>query len=249
MIGPFVSGLIIDHLGMDLPWLIMAALSAFIGLMLPILISSGRQSQKSFPDPDPPKARIRDLINITTIVGILSSFVILFALGSRRIFYPIFLKDLGFSASVIGAMMSLRAFVTLFSRMSAGPAARRFGSRMAVLSVCLFVLTLGIGTTSICRTIALLVINSVVMGLGLGMAMPLSQATVFESAPADQKGIAMGVRMTGNRLAQMTSPLLFGIVSQFYGIPTAFWIAGLILFLVSVPVFLWWRRTEGNSTN
>ena len=247
MIGPTMSGIIIDHVGLDLPWLIMAALSAFTALMLPFLISSGQQSQKSVPDPDHPKARIRDLINITTIVGILSSFVIIFALGSRRIFYPIFLKDLGFSASVIGAMMSVRAFVTLFSRMSAGPAVRRFGSRMAILNVCLFVLALGIGTTSLCRTLALIVINSVVMGLGLGMAMPLSQATVFESAPTDQKGIAMGVRMTGNRLAQMSSPLLFGIVTQVFGISTAFWVGGLILFLVSVPVFLWWRGTEGKS--
>jgi len=259
MIGPAVSGVIIDNLGMRPPWLIMATLIAFTGCMLPFQISSGRRSPQSdsdrgdqnrnSPDAAPSKVRLRDLMNITTLVGILSSFVIIFALGSRRIFYPIFLKDLGFSASVIGAMMSVRGFIATVSRMSTGTVARRFGSRITILSGCLFVLALGIGTTSTCRTLPLLVVNSVIIGIGFGFAMPLSQATVFESAPADQKGIAMGVRMTGNRLAQMSSPLLFGIVTQFYGISTAFWAAGLILFLVSVPIFLWWKRTEGNSTS
>ena len=118
---------------------------------------------------------------------------------------------------------------------------------MAILSGCLLVLAIGLGTTSICRTIALLVVNSVFIGLGTGMAFPLSQATVFESAPPDRKGIAMGVRMTGNRLAQMSGPLLFGVVTQFFMISTAFWVAGLILFVVSIPVFFWWKKTGGRS--
>jgi MFS family permease len=244
MIGPTLSGVIIDHLGLRPPWLIMACLSILTGAVLPFFIKSGRWAQESESKPETEKASIKDLINITTFIGILSSFVIIFALGSRRIFYPVFLKEIGFSASVIGAMMSVRGFVAMISRMSIGTVVHRLGSRIAVLSICLFILAFGIGSTPLCRTITLLVLNSAFIGIGFGMAMPLSQATVFDSAQPSQKGIAMGVRMTGNRLAQMLSPLLFGAVTQFSGLSTAFWVAGLLLFVVSIPVFLWWKGTE-----
>jgi MFS family permease len=249
MIGPTLSGVIIDNISMRLPWLIMAVMSLVMGCLLPFLISSGRWSPTEGEEPRSSKVRLRDLMSVATFIGILSSFVIIFALGARRIFYPLFLKDLGFSASVIGLMMTVRGFVAMFARMATGTVARKFGSRIAILSICLFILAAGIGSTPLCRTAFLLVVNSVIIGVGFGMAMPLSQATVFESAPADQKGIAMGVRMTGNRLAQMSSPLLFGVSIQFGGITSAFWLAGLILFVVSIPVFLWWRKSEGQSTS
>jgi MFS family permease len=75
----------------------------------------------------------------------------------------------------------------------------------------------------------------------------MSLATVFESVESPERGLAVGVRLTVNRLAQFVNPLLFGLLAQCFGISVAFWSAGIILFVVAVPVLLvlaWKRRVQ-----
>ena len=84
--------------------------------------------------------------------------------------------------------------------------------RPAALPLLLALLAAGIAATPFSTSIPLLVVNAVLIGVGFGMVTPLGQAIVFDGSTADNRSIAMGVRMTGNRLAQMASPLVFGFV-------------------------------------
>jgi MFS family permease len=249
MLGPLMAGLAMDSLGKPQTWLIMAGLSTVTAAWLLVLIrkeepanSVANETRESATRSL--RSRIAGLVNATTIVGILSSFSIIFALGARTSFYPVFLKGLGYSAALIGAMIAVRGFVAMLARMSIGPALRALGGRVRLLYLCLVILALGIGMTPLCRSIPMIVANSIIIGIGFGVAMPLSQAVVFDGAGAERRSVAMGVRMTGNRLAQMSSPLLFGYVIEWYTMAVAFVAGGILLFLASVPL-LRWTMTEG----
>ena len=128
--------------------------------------------------------------------------------------------------------------------MSIAAALRLLGGRFAVLSASLLLLALGIGMTPACTTIPLIVLNAIVIGVGFGVAMPLSQAVVFDSVPPDRRGVAMGARMTGNRTAQMAGPLLFGFVIRALQMSASFVIGGLLMFALAVPMLLWWARSR-----
>jgi predicted MFS family arabinose efflux permease len=185
---------------------------------------------------------LKDIVSWSTAVGFVASFTTVFALGVRESFYPVFLKGLGYPAAVTGAMMSTRGIVSFLSRFSLGPLVRMARDRFNLLCLCLAVLAFAIGTTFLCRTVPLLVVNSIVVGASFGMAIPLTQAMVFGSVPPGERGIAMGIRMTGNRLAQFSSPVLFGIVTQAGGISAAFGAGGSLMLLITGILFLTWGR-------
>ena len=244
MVGPAIAGLAMDTVGKPATWLVIAALIWATAVVAARVITPEAAPERR-EDPRPAGiARAKELFDLRTIIGILSSFAIIFALGARTSFYPLFLRDLGFSASLIGAMISVRGFVAMLARMSIGPAVRLFRGRLATLALCLVVLAVGIGMTPLCTSVPLIVLNAVVIGIGFGVAMPLSQAVVFDGARVEDRGVAMGIRMTGNRLAQIASPLLFGFVIEWSTMTTAFWLGGLALFLSSVPLLVWWRRNH-----
>ncbi len=203
----------------------------------------------SAPDLQPvPPAGIRSPSGIRSIFGpgsfiaILASFLVLFAMGTRTSFYPIYLQELGFSATLIGSMLSLRAMVSISTRLGMRWIIRKAGGDTPALLGALFLLAAAIGTTPLCRDIVSLSINSIAVGLGIGLSLPISMAIVSGGVTPERRSIAMGVRLTGNRLAQIINPLFFGLIAEWRSIVSAFFAGGLLLFLSTLPILSWWRR-------
>src|SRR5690554_1322075 len=82
-------------------------------------------------------------------------------------------------------------------------------------------------------------IYSIALGLGIGLALPLSMAIIADGVSLPDRGVAMGVRLTGNRLAQLVNPVFFGMVSQCWSLPAAFWWGGILLFAATGFLFFW----------
>lgn len=245
LIGPSFAGLIMDCYGKRPTWAVTAVVMAFTGLAFYKLIGPGRRERllgDELGAGDTPN--LKQLIDTTSVMAILASFVVIFAVGTRNTFYPVYLHNLGFTASVTGAMMSIRAFSSILVRSCMGGFVRMVGGRFPAIIISLFSLALGIGSTPFCRHPLTLSLNSLLVGFGIGMALPLSMATVADGVPPEKRGMAMGVRLTGNRLAELINPLFFGIISQWWGISTAFWTGGIILALVTLPILIWWARGD-----
>jgi MFS family permease len=242
MIGPVLAGVTIDGWGTGPTWLIMAGLSAMTAIVLPFFIGHGKTLVSSHPVQGTVRERIKTLLSGPAFAAILSSSVIIFAMGTRTTFFPVFMKELNFSATIIGILISARSFAAVFARMSVGRVVHILGGRFSAMFACFVLLSVGVGSLSLCRTIPLLVLNSIVIGIGYGLALTLSQAAVFAGAHPSGRAVALGVRLTGNRLAQMSSPLIFGVITQYFGLATAFWSGGAVLLCASVPLFLWWWR-------
>jgi MFS family permease len=228
MIGPPLSGFLIDSAGTSAAWLVMAILMTSTGIGLRFVVGAGAVER---PARDPVRRgpfRPASLLTLAVAVGILSSFVSIFALGVRASFLPVFLSRVGYSAFLIGAVEFVRGLTSVVARASIGPALRLCGGRLPLLTICQVILAAGIATTPLCVSVPLLMGNAVLIGMGFGVVTPICQAIVFEGAPSDHRSVAMGVRMTANRLAEMSA---------------AFVASGVLLFALTSPMAFWWMRT------
>lgn len=244
MIGPLLSGVLIDTAGKGVAWLVMAAIVTATGAGLRFVIGPGMVDSPSRGSGVRARPRLGDLLNAATAIGMLSSFVTIFALGVRSSFFPIYLKGIGYSASLIGAIDSVRGLTSVAARASIRPALRLLRGRFPLLTVCHLILVAGIATTPFCVSIPLLVANAILIGIGFGVVTPVSQAIVFDGASTEHRSVAMGVRMTGNRLAQMASPLVFGFVITGFDMGAAFVASGALLFVMTSPMLVWWSRSR-----
>lgn len=243
MIGPTAMGLIIDHFGQRPAWAVISGLLVLTALAFAVLIGHGSRTLPSSPSNLRPRARrrLKGLFSIPALVAILASFVVIFALGTRMTFFPLYVQELGLSASAIGVLLSLRALVTVCTRLLMRRLVLVTGGRFPALLAGMAALTLGIGLTSLCRGLYSLAAISVLVGLGVGVALPLSMAAVTEGVRPEDRGMALGIRLSGNRLARLINPVVFGLLIQRFGMSAAFPLGGVVLLAAIVPMFLWWR--------
>lgn len=250
LVGPFAAGLVIDQIGYPATWAGMTLIAALIGITLPRFISnialSDNKPKKAGDAPEKKKSW-RHYLNDYAIIAIIASFAVLFADGARTTFFPVLMDGFGYSATVIGFFLSLRAFVSMSVRAFMGRFIKAVGGRFPALIISIFIMSLGIGITPFCRGFISLTLNAALVGIGLGLALPLSMATVSEGVPPEDRGVAVGIRLSGNRLAQLINPIFFGILAQNLGFSLSFFAGGFILFLCAVPILVWWRNRAGNA--
>jgi MFS family permease len=70
----------------------------------------------------------------------------------------------------------------------------------------------------------ILVFLMLVLGVGLGLGQPMTIAWVANRASRDQRGTALAVRLTGNRLAQLVVPSLMGALAGATTVAAIFWV-------------------------
>jgi len=245
LIGPFTAGLLIDHAGYMTTWALITATSVLVIILLPRSISnlSGAINPLESTLAGPKKKKnLRHYLNNHAIIAIIASFAVLFADGARTTFFPVLMTDFGYSATAIGFFMSLRALVSMSVRGFMGRFIKAVGGRFPALIISILLMAIGIGITPFCRGYLALSLDALLVGLGLGLALPLSMATVSEGVPPEDRGIALGIRLTGNRLAQLVNPVFFGLLAQNLGFGPAFVTGGVVLLLCALPIIGWQRR-------
>ena len=72
------------------------------------------------------------------------------------------------------------------------------------------------------------------VGIGQGLSLPLLVATVSEEAPPDQRGVALGLRMSVNQGASTVAPIIAGGVAAALGIGLSFAFNGALSLLLLV---------------
>jgi MFS family permease len=76
--------------------------------------------------------------------------------------------------------------------------------------------------------------------------LPLLMATVSSEVPADQRGLALGLRMSMNQAAGAFAPVSVGLVAEPFGIPAALLVSAafsLTLLGASMGLYISRRRT------
>ena len=145
-------------------------------------------------------------------------------------FYPLLMVQKGFGASAIGTLLAVYAGVATVVTLSAGWIAARMGNAMASAAA-LGLGALGVALSPHLVEYPLVFLPAILVGIGQGLSLPLLVATVSEEAPPDQRGVALGLRMSVNQVASTIAPVIAGGVAAAIGVGLSFAFNGALSWL------------------
>jgi MFS family permease len=143
-------------------------------------------------------------------------------------YLPAYGEATGLSVETVGLLLSVRAGSSLVSRFFMTQLIERIG-RKRLLTLSAGMAAAGILALPFVPSTPVLFGLMVVIGLGLGLGQPMTIAWVANRSARRERGLALSVRVTGNRAALVSVPVVMGAIAGASGI-SAIWIA-LAVFL------------------
>jgi len=177
------------------------------------------------------KSRGRD--NQTWTVMLTSAIVV----ASQDVlitFIPAWAVSKGVTPSTVGWLLFSRAIFTLLIRTISTRMVRVFG-RNLVLRVSIASGIIGFSSLPFVNgQIAFL--SMLFLGIGLGIAQPMTLIMLMDNVGKSERGQALGVRMVGNRFGQFFLPLAMGQVAALSGIDAVWWATAVVTVMALVSI-------------
>ncbi|HET8678647.1 MAG TPA: MFS transporter [bacterium] len=239
LVGPVLGGFLADHWGFRAAFagsMTFAALTLLITRTLP-------EVQRTRADPVAPSSgTMQTLRQAATLLNdpgvsfvLLTNAALMFATSVRQSFFPLYLRDVGFSTTLIGVIFSLNSLCQMAIRPMIAPAVREF-RHAGVLAVALCLAIVGLAITPRLTSFWALAAAFSLVGVGNGFMQPLTMSLVSGRAAAGMRGLAIGLRMTGNQFAQVIGPPCFGLIVGAFGLGAAFQVGAIIAAIGLAPI-------------
>lgn len=262
MAGPLLGGAIVAFsantiAGYENAFLFSAAWSGLGLLALWILhrhkgvVNNAVSAIDSKPKPNKPKSSYaqlfsgsRDLLKIKAVqAGLIITFIIMYIQGLYISFVPVFFHQNGYSTQWIAISLAAYGFGGLSARVLIPWLSERLGL-MALLLMAGTIASAGIllmPLSAISPASGLILM--LITGGAVGLNLPISIMLMVDWVKGSDHGKLMGWRLLINRTAQMSSPMLFGLLGQGLGLSLAFVISGGLLMVAMAGFLVVIRRT------
>jgi len=251
LIGPVAAGVIAgtvaaqsgEPVGESTTLVFVAATLASITVVLVSISLLKGFPRRSATAPEPTQhgylRSASEVLRIPTMVpAIAISIAVILSIDLLVAYLPVYGEARGLPVELVGALLSVRAASSMASRLAMTWLIARIGrSRLLWGSAALAGVTLAL--VPFTDSPGLLVGLMVLTGLGLGFGQPMTIAWIASRAPRSLRATALGVRLTGNRIGQLTIPAGVGLAAGLLGISAVFWAMALVLLASAVVV----RRT------
>jgi MFS family permease len=149
----------------------------------------------------------------------------------RTAFLPIYLSEaVHLAPALLGYVLAIFSVAGLVAKSVLPRAVARFGRQVMLFAfttacaLALFALPLTISLAAVCVIIAC-------MGLTFGLGRPLSMAMAANAATPGEEGFVVALRLSGNRIADLVLPVVFGSAAGVAGIGAAFVVGAGVLLL------------------
>jgi MFS family permease len=207
----------------------------------------GREASTS-EEQGPPLGIVRStraIMSRPAVKGVLlASFVALYVQAIRMSFYPLFLRRQGLALSEIGLILSLMGVASIAVRLPLTALLRWLGAgRVLVYSMWLAVI--GMAITPWLGSVWAFAIAAVAVGVGYGVNPVVTVELMAHDTEPRERGLAMGLRVTSNRLAQISQPVVFGVLASAFSVAAAFPVSGALLAALTV----WTSRASETITS
>lgn len=251
-LGPALAGLLLARLGAPVAFLTAAAVIGAVAVLVVAWPGSDPPAKEAKPRQNSVGgdfARAFGLMASRDIQVMSAATVVRLAIIALRVsFYVVFLHQWHFGSVTIGILISLCSFASAVAAGLAG-VANRFLSYRAMLYSGLLVMMAAIALAPVWPIFPYQAGAMVFFGLGNGVSQPALITLLAEASSESQRGLALGLRSTLNRIAWVGSPMLLGGLAAWMPLS-----ALLVLFsgacalglgVVSVPPATWRRKFFG----
>jgi MFS family permease len=226
LIGPMLTGFLIDNIGHQSTYLMLALLP--VGPVV-FLLFFARGLPRVAGDEKRRGHTTMDLVRNVPLRRALIAAGIIETGGELYSFYmPIYGHSIGLSASLIGIVIGTYAVAVMGTRLMMAALVRR-SSEEAVLCASLALAAAACIVFPFVTQVYALAAISFVLGVGLGCCGPLSMVITYNRAPEGRSGEAMGLRQSVNKFTEVLVPLIFGTLGSAFGIGFAFWMDAVLL--------------------
>ena len=191
-------------------------------------------------DPDRPSSVWSILRMPGMAPAMLASLTVLSVIDVMVVYLPALGEERGLSVAVVGALLSVRGAASMVSRLAIAGLIRRFG-RPRLMVGGLVVAAAAVVSLAVVP-LPLMFVAMAVAGATLGIMQPMTMSWVAARASADVRGMALSLRITGNRAGQVVIPLAAGSVAAVTGAAGVLAAAGVAVALSAAVVAI--RRPE-----
>jgi MFS family permease len=221
LIGPVLVGLLIDHGGHSITFLVLAA---FPLLPLALLASKpgiARLAPRSKPGDE--RASTFDLLGDRLLRKLIIISGLSVASAELFAFYvPVYAHEIGLSATVIGVILGSYALAIVLMRFMLGRIMQHLTSEQIMVWF-LLVAAAAFAIFPLFSNAYALMATAFVIGLGVGATQPILMSVSYERAPSGRAGEMTGLRLTVNNVARISMPVLCGAVGAALGASPVFW--------------------------
>jgi predicted MFS family arabinose efflux permease len=219
-IGPSLAGFTIDALGFRPTFVALAGISVVVVLLA--LAFPGMVPPRGEHHDDRKTQRALDLLKEAPLRRtLIMSGVTLTGIELFSFYMPVYGQSIGLSASRIGLVLSSYAAAAFVVRLLMQGLAKRF-TETGVLTASLFIAAATYALFPLLSGVPMLVVTAFLLGLGLGSAQPLTIMLTYHHAPKGRSGEALGMRLTVNKITQISIPLVFGGIGAVFGLNPVF---------------------------
>ena len=161
--------------------------------------------------------------------GIFASLAVLAASDVFVAYLPVIGAQNGIGPRTVGILLALRAAASIAVRVGIGPIVRHVG-RKQLITVGAAGAAVALAAMTVTTEVWTLAALSIVAGAGMGFGQPLSMTLVVQLVPEHARSTALAVRLTGNRIGQVVTPAVAGLIAGSRGASSVFWLlSGMLL--------------------
>lgn len=225
VIGPIVGGYLTQYFSYNMVYVFCIG-CAVLGIAVVATLNIDKYS--TVKERQPLIASFRLLQNHQLKVALFASALVLYSKDIFIAYFPLFGQHIGMTETEIGWMIAIQGMAIMFIRFLL-PRLLDVVSRKQILFLSIFVAGLSFGAMPLFDDIYMLAIWIFLMGCGLGCGQPISMTITYNASPPDRTAEVLGLRLTVNRLAQVTAPLGFGLLGGVFGILSVFYMSSALL--------------------
>jgi MFS family permease len=224
-IGPFSAGLVIDHGGFRLAFMLLATLPLVSWLWVrgvkelpPLVRPDGLATSRAWDLLREPMFRRLLLVNwFLSSCWDVHTFVV-----------PVLGHERGLSASVIGSILGAFAMAAALIRVVLPLLAAHLRERETITAA-MAVTAVLFGVYPLLSAPLTMGLCSVLLGFALGSVQPMIMSMLHQITPEHRHGEAVALRMMVINASSVSMPMLFGLAGTLIGIAGVFWITGVMV--------------------
>jgi MFS family permease len=235
-LGPVAGGLLVVHSGYRAAFTISLVIS-LLGLVVLRLKDDQLAARNIVRRSIIPELRqvVGLIVEPKIRYVLIFAFAVIFAVNLRSSFLPVFLRTQSMSEAGIGLIIAFLSLTATLIRFFFARLCAIFDRKPIIL---LSNAVVGLGTLIIPVLPSITGVGFAVLliGLGFGVAQPLSMLMLSELKTPGSAGLVMGLRFTVITLATLVSPIVSGQIVKLLGIEYAFYAASVIVLIVGILI-------------
>jgi len=224
-VGPFAAGLMIDHAGFRLAFLLMALLPLVAWFWVrtaeelpPVVRAERHQDERAWDLLREPMFRRLLIVNwFLSSCWDVHTFVV-----------PVLGHERGLSASAIGSILGGFAVAAALVRVLLPLIAAHVREWMVIVGAMGATAVL-FGIYPLFQTALAMGMCSVLLGVALGTVQPMIMSTLHQITPEHRHGEAVALRVMAINASSVAMPMLFGVAGTLIGISGVFWFVGAVV--------------------